>query len=115
MKIFFILIFIIISSKTYGEIIYCSYEYENKKEEFLLERSGDIFNWTTEDNNKFTLKILDENDENLILGDVFRYDEVPKYLTIWIEKNTNKVRGRVLDKPSNVVDNSVTEGVCRFF
>ena len=113
--IFFALFLIIVTSKAYGETIFCSYEVGNKSEDFLLERSGDKFNWTTFENKKFTLKILDEDDKNLIIGNVFRYDEVPKYLTIWIEKNTNRVRGRVLDKPSNVATNSFTEGTCRFF
>ena len=113
--IFLALFLIIITSKLYGETIYCSYEVENKSEDFLLERSGDKFNWTTFEKNKFTLKILDEDDKNLIIGNVFRYDEVPRYLTIWIEKNTKKVRGQVIDKPSNVPTNTFTEGTCRFF
>ena len=58
MKKFFTLIFIFFSSNIYGEIIYCTYEFESKGEGFLLERSGDKFNWTTADNDKFTLEVV---------------------------------------------------------
>ena len=115
MKKFFTLIFIFFSSNIYGEIIYCTYEFESKGEGFLLERSGDKFNWTTADNDKFTLDILWEDIDDLILGENFTYDEVPKYLTMWIEKETSKLRGMVLDKPSNDPSLLVQEGNCRFF
>ena len=115
MKIFFTFIFLIFSPNIYGEIIYCTYEYDSKGEEFLLERSGDKFNWTTADNNKFTFDILWEDINDLILGENFTYNEVPRYLTMWIEKETSKLRGMVLDKPSNEPTLRVEEGNCRFF
>ena len=115
MKIFFALVLFFISSSTYGEIIYCSYSFSNDSEEFLLERSKDKFNWTTEEKKQFTLDILWEDFENLILGENFTYGELPRYLTIWIEKETKKFRGTVLDKPSNDAVLSVEEGTCKFF
>ena len=100
------------STTGFAERITCSYIFENEARNFILERSTNNFLWQTTSDRNFTLEILHETKDILILGEFFDYEVTDAYLTIFFDKKTKKIRSVSTTNPSSDNDGGSTSGAC---
>jgi len=100
------------STAGFAERITCSYIFDNEARGFILERSTNNFLWQTSNDSNFTLEILLETKDILILGEFFDYGVTNAYYTLFFDKKTNKYRSGTTNNPSYDNDGVSNTGVC---
>ena len=116
-KIFVILFFIllIISSRTVFASDYsCSYKWNEEAQVFTVIKKQGFYEWVTQNNLRFDLKVLSENNNQLILGEVFVYSkESGKAMYIlFIDKIALKFRSGNIFEPNFPQASPYTTGDC---
>ena len=66
----------------------------------ILERSTNNFLWQTSSDRNFTLEILFETKDILILGEFFDYGVTTAFYTLFFDKKTKKYRSGTTNNPS---------------
>ena len=100
------------STAGFAERITCSYIFENEAQGFILERSTNNFLWQTTSDRNFTLKILHETKDILILGEFFDYGVTTAYFTLFFDKKSKKYRSGTTNNPSFHSDGESNTGAC---
>jgi hypothetical protein len=100
------------STAGFAERITCSYIFENEAKGFILERSTNNFLWQTTSDRNFTLEILYETKDILILGEFFDYGVTKAYFTLFFDKKTKKYRSGTTNNPSFHSDGESNTGAC---
>ena len=106
MKTLLTLFVLLFSSSVVAERLTCEYSYafEDDTQIAVFERVNNNFIWTTEGNRQFEILILYENDKNLVLGELFDYDNYDSgsaFFTFFYDKVSKKFRSATLPHPLN--------------
>ena len=91
---------------TNAENYKCSYEFQNIKKNYQLNRENNYFSWITNSGKTFKISILSESPKELVLGGKFGFAPDTNYYKIYyLDKNSLKINSENILSPKSFYSN----------